>query len=99
MSAVSNELCIACIEEVTSVSHIGHEEPSTGRGSFRQARQRSATAAAAAAAAVAGSGYDTDDEVYRTASAVDAADGIRYDSDDNQILAGVERRKVAHPSQ
>ena len=46
---------------------------------------------------MANTGYNSDDEVYRTASAVDAADGIVYDSDGNQILPDTERRgKVCH---
>ena len=59
-----------------------------------QARQSSVSAAAKAAASMVGGGYGSDEEVYRTASAVDAADGISYDSDDNQIIAGVRGNKV-----
>lgn len=40
----------------------------------------------AVAAAAVGSGYNSDDEVYATAKAVDGGVDVEYDSDDNPIV-------------
>lgn len=61
-----------------------------------QARKRSGAAAAAqlVAASMAGEGYNSDEDVYATAKAVDAGLGVEYDSDDNPIVAAAERRDI-----
>ena len=61
-------------------------------------RCRAATAHMAATAGAARPDYNSDEEVYNTARAVDEAGGLTFDADGIQVIAGEAENGKVSPS-